>query len=319
MYQKQFEALEALSPKNILFSEAAISLFSSHKNRYHDILPFEHSRVRLQTLDSTEGSDYINANFILNKKYISCQAPIFSTFADHWRMIWETRCSLIVMLTKLFEGGRTKAHIYWPNYIGTPLIMGDITITKLEEIEDTHFVMRRFRLSKGTEVREIFHLHDTEWPDFGVPHSTKGILKLVEYVNNLQTNSSSQGPIVVHCSAGIGRSASFIAIHHALNQFDFSTENFLPKISEIILDMRKDRVGMVQTVKQFAFIHQAISDFRTQQRSFPGKIPDLSASLDDLTTPQLRYPTDFHRDRASWRYISSDSVPIFSPSASVVS
>jgi len=274
--------------------------------------------VRLQPVDSREGSDYINANFILDRKYISCQAPIFSTFADHWRMIWETSCLIVVMLTKLFEGGRTKAHIYWPIYQGVTLVMGDISITKLDEMDYGHFVVRRFRLSKGGQVREIRHLHFTEWPDFGVPHSTKGILDLVDCVNNLQKklgDENSGGPIVVHCSAGVGRSASFIAIHYALSLFEnFSGDKLAslgPFVAQVVLQMRADRVGMVQTDKQFAFIHQVLSDFLTQSSSSSSS-RSLSTSLEGMPSLRRSPPQDFH----PWRNISSDCISVLSTTVS---
>jgi len=271
LFQQHFLALEEATPRIGDLSETQRrELFSSastpqsvYKNRYPDILPFEHSRVHLSSIPSREGSDYINANWIFGHSYISCQAPIFSTFADHWRMVWETHSPITIMLTRIFEAGRTKAHIYWPLSQDT-LVFGEITVTKLEEEDNGNFVLRRFLLSKGNEAREVYHLHFTGWPDFGVPQSTHGILELVSTVNNLQAEMG-EGPLIVHCSAGVGRSASFIAIHQAVHTLE--NTGTLPDISEIVLQMRKERMAMVQTEKQFEFIHRVLNDFQPEENT----------------------------------------------------
>jgi len=305
---QEYENLETTAPKCPHFNEdqrkelfkSALDPFSLSKNRYPDILALESTRVHLKKIDGIEGSDYINANFIINEQYISCQAPIFSTIADFWRMIWENRSPIILMLTKFFENGRTKAHQYWPANNNVPITFGDIKVTKIEEEQDFHgsLVIRTILLSRGDEIRKVYHFHYTAWPDFGVPCETDGVRELVNLINDyrfrdqqyhgendsdsdnsdnsssdlsddnsnpssLSTSSddsfSADGPIVVHCSAGVGRSGTFIAIHYACSLID----NFIePSILEIAAQMRCDRVGMIQNEKQFEFIHLAVQDYR---------------------------------------------------------
>jgi len=297
MYQRireEYQDLENLTPKIHNFTEdqkrlyfsSALSSFTINKNRYPDVLPLENTRVRLSP-QNFEGSDFINANHVLGN-YIACQAPILSTFSDFWRMIWEQGTSIIVMLTKLFEAGRTKAHMYWPNSF---FKFGELTITKLEEHEFEFFVLRRFLLAKGDNSRIVFQLHFTAWPDQGVPSSTKGIRQLVKYVNMIRSPRDS--PIVVHCSAGIGRTGSFIAIHHTISCLVQGQPE--PNILELIYQMRTERIGMVQTEKQYEFIYQAIMDWKLTIHLTDGEdavtslidSSDLSSSLEGQQ-PSLR-------------------------------
>jgi len=229
---------------------------SISKNRYPDILPFENTRVRLQG-NASEGSDYINANFLLNKKYISCQAPIFPTLADFWRMVWEQHSIVVVMLTKLQEAGRTKANIYWPVYLNSTLSFGDLSVTLVEDVLHEHFQIRCVILRKGDESRQVFHLHYTEWPDYGVPKLTRGILCLCKQINELG-EADIEAPIIVHCSAGIGRSGSFVAIHHILNQID---QGLSYDVLATAKQLRRERIGMIQTEEQYRLIHQTIKDY----------------------------------------------------------
>jgi len=303
---QEYVQLEIMAPKSRNFNEeerqyyfrSAISPFSQMKNRYPDILPLENTRVRLRKLTDQEGSDYINANHILDKKYISCQAPVFSTFADFWRMIWEHSCPIVLMLTKLFENGRTKAHIYWPVYHNATLQFGDISVTKIEEEDYGTLVIRTFFLKRGNESRTIYHLHHTAWPDFGVPPTTEGVRELVNFVNIYREAASIKGPIVVHCSAGVGRSGTFIAIHWACSLLDVD----IPfSLLNIVAQMRSERIGMVQNEKQYEFIHQCIHDYKTIS-----SCSDLSfSSSDDSSEAELENSSN---SRPDWRKLSSDHV-----------
>jgi len=209
--KEEYATLEKVAPKSPILNEeqrktlfkSALSPHSFSKNRYPDILAVENSRVQLEKIEGLEGSDYINANYVINDQYISCQAPIFSTFADFWRMVWETQSPVILMLTKLFENGRSKAHMYWPAFNNSSMNFGDISVTRIEE-EDLggSMVVRSVLLARKGEMRTVYHLHYTAWPDFGVPSSTEGILVMVNLVNMYREMSSTpNGPLTVHCSA----------------------------------------------------------------------------------------------------------------------
>jgi len=246
----------------------------------------------------------MNANYIFDGLYISCQAPLFSTMNDFWRMIWEQNCPVIVMLTRLLESGKMKANIYWP-LSSCSLRFGDIDVTILEEEEKfEHFTHRHFLLRRGQEVREVHHLHYTEWPDFGTPTSTEGIRDLITASNDYRDSSNSQGPMVVHCSAGVGRSGTFIAIHHALERLEQGLDY---DVKDIVTNMRQQRWGMVQTEKQYSFIYRAIEDYLSEMETEPY----LSSSDDEMTmcdsscsisswSPAMK--------RTNWRTTSNDRV-----------
>eukprot|EP01103_Thecamoeba_quadrilineata_P019216 TRINITY_DN7686_c0_g1_i1.p1 TRINITY_DN7686_c0_g1~~TRINITY_DN7686_c0_g1_i1.p1 ORF type:complete len:331 (-),score=30.60 TRINITY_DN7686_c0_g1_i1:110-1054(-) len=300
----EFQELERSSIKLRDISEPlrrnffpSATLPSSHmKNRYPDILPFENSRVKLESncddQNTNDGSDYINANFVLNRKYISCQAPLYPTIADFWKMVWEQKSVVIAMLTNLFEAGRLKAIVYWPIYIDNAVSYGDITVTLTEEVKLEHFVLRELKLQRGDETRKIIHLHYTEWPDHGVPKLTRGILCLCKQINILLEHYASEpAPIIVHCSAGIGRSGSFISIHHTIDQID---RNQKYDILSTAKQLRKDRIGMIQTEDQYRLIYQTVKDY--------SKINLCQLSDDELSTSPII--------RRNWRSLSE--IPLVS-------
>jgi protein tyrosine phosphatase len=334
----EYQRLEEISPKfynctsdnsKALFM-TALTASCQHKNRYPDILPFEKSRVRLSpnlSSSASEGSDYINASLLMDGAYISCQAPVFSTFADFWRMVWEQQSHVIVMLTRLYESGKCKAHPYWPIYQEVGVRFGNITVTLIDERNEIYFTIRRFLLeSAAGELREVFHFHYTEWPDFGVPASTKGIRTLVQHVelySGYIANSAEVGPIIVHCSAGIGRSGSFIAIHYNfVQQMSYSHDQQQEdgprpiNVFDTVLKMRSERVGMVQTAQQYEFIYQALEDFIVSEST-----PEFSSSseeeylVDEIVI--RRAVSDCHLSQQQHQDISFPSVNSSSESASV--
>lgn len=259
----EFRTLQMLTDKPMSFGErilnfpSATTYWTASKNRYPDILPREDTRVRLQHTGS-EGSDYINANYVFEKQYIATQAPLFSTFADFWRMVWEQGSCIIVMLTRLTENGNVKANVYWPTTIGDKSTYGVLSVELIHETAFDNIVCRLFRISDGTEHRDVYHLHYTGWPDFGVPSSTKEIIDLVKVTNYLRARAGWEKPIVTHCSAGVGRVGTFIAIHQAVRLLNAAKT---PKILDLVFAMRQCRHGMVQREEQYVFIHRVVADY----------------------------------------------------------
>jgi protein tyrosine phosphatase len=243
-------------------------------------------------------------------------------------MVWECSVPVIVMLTKLFENGRTKAHIYWPACHNTTIQFAEISVTKIDEEDYGCVVIRSFILTKGSEFRKVHHIHYTAWPDFGVPSTSDGIRELVNFVNmckddnnNISSPSSSsssvQGPMVIHCSAGVGRSGAFIAIHYACSLID--SESYF-SIFQIVSQMRSERIGMVQNEKQYEFIHNSVSDYKAV--SSPS-CSDLSFSYSDESSSEgemeLSSTSSSSNFRSNnWRKISSDHVSNISLTSSAV-
>lgn len=259
----EFRTLQMLTDKPMSFGErilnfpSATTYWTASKNRYPDILPREDTRVRLQHT-GCEGSDYINANYVFEKQYIATQAPLFSTFADFWRMVWEQGSCIIVMLTRLTENGNVKANVYWPTTLGEKGTFGMLSVELIHETAFDNIECRLFRISDGVEHRDVYHLHYTGWPDFGVPSSTKEIIDLVKVTNYLRARAGWEKPIVTHCSAGVGRVGTFVAIHQAVRLLNAAKK---PKILDLVFAMRQCRHGMVQREEQYVFIHRVVADY----------------------------------------------------------
>uniref|UniRef100_A0ABM5GE00 Receptor-type tyrosine-protein phosphatase O isoform X2 n=1 Tax=Pogona vitticeps TaxID=103695 RepID=A0ABM5GE00_9SAUR len=228
------------------------------KNRYTNILPYDFSRVRLVSMNEEEGSDYINANYIPGynspQEYIATQGPLPETRNDFWKMVLQQKSQIIVMLTQCNEKRRVKCDHYWP-FTEEPVTYGDITVEMLSEEEQSDWVLRNFRISYADEVQDVMHFNYTAWPDHGVPptNAAESILQFVQMVRQQATRS--KGPIIIHCSAGVGRTGTFIALDRLLQHI---RDHEFVDILGLVSDMRSYRMSMVQTEEQFIFIHQCV-------------------------------------------------------------
>ncbi|XP_051530862.1 receptor-type tyrosine-protein phosphatase epsilon-like isoform X2 [Myxocyprinus asiaticus] len=236
---------------------------NKEKNRYPNILPYDHSRVVLTPIDVVPGSDYINASYIDgykdNNKFIAAQGPKQETVADFWRMIWEQKSATIVMLTNLKERKENKCYQYWPEqgcwtYGSVRVAVEDFTVL-------VDYTIRKFcvqyQASDGSKnPRLVTQLHFTSWPDFGVPFSPIGMLKFLKKVK--QVNPSYAGPIVVHCSAGVGRTGTFIVIDAMIDMM--YTEQKVD-VFGFVSRIREQRSQLIQTDLQYSFIYQALLEY----------------------------------------------------------
>ncbi|XP_060948091.1 receptor-type tyrosine-protein phosphatase kappa [Limanda limanda] len=226
------------------------------KNRYGNIIAYDHSRVILQPIEDDPSSDYINANYIDGYQrpshYIATQGPVHETVYDFWRMVWQEQSACIVMVTNLVEVGRVKCYKYWPD---DAEVFGDFKVTFVEVEPLAEYVVRTFTLERRgfNEVREVKQFHFTGWPDHGVPYHATGLLSFIRRVKI--SNPPSAGPIVVHCSAGAGRTGCFIVIDIML---DMAEREGVVDIYNCVKALRSRRINMVQTEEQYIFIHDAI-------------------------------------------------------------
>uniref|UniRef100_A0AAZ3RZK2 Receptor-type tyrosine-protein phosphatase kappa n=2 Tax=Oncorhynchus TaxID=8016 RepID=A0AAZ3RZK2_ONCTS len=226
------------------------------KNRYGNIIAYDHSRVRLQPLEGEQNSDYINANYVDGyhrpNHYIATQGPMQETVFDFWGMVWQENTAAIVMVTNLVEVGRVKCCKYWPD---DTEIYRDIKVTLIETQLLSEYVIRTFAVEKrgAHEIREIRQFHFTGWPDHGVPYHATGLLGFVRRVK--AKTLSNAGPMVIHCSAGAGRTGCFIVIDIML---DMAEREGVVDIYNCVRELRSRRVNMVQTEEQYVFIHDAI-------------------------------------------------------------
>eukprot|EP01095_Lingulamoeba_sp_RSL-Kostka_P005185 TRINITY_DN16523_c0_g1_i1.p1 TRINITY_DN16523_c0_g1~~TRINITY_DN16523_c0_g1_i1.p1 ORF type:complete len:360 (-),score=74.38 TRINITY_DN16523_c0_g1_i1:111-1121(-) len=288
IYNKEYKKL--LKPysckgsnKRTYYSEA---IKNHSKNRYPDVIPYNQYRVVLSEEDNCSkflDSDYINASYLPGrngeKSYISAQAPLPHTFISFWLMIWQNNIKIVCMLTKFLEKRRVKAHCYWPGTVDDSVVFGDIKITLTSTTQEKdNLQLREFLLEKDDEQRTIYHLHYTEWPDMGIPKDTDTFLHLIRLVQDLR-NDGDDGNILAHCSAGIGRAGTFIAVHSYLDHY-FSGEEI--EVFDLVNNMRKQRLGMVQTIEQYYFIHLVIKDYVS---SFETKDDIYSNNFVDYTLP----------------------------------
>uniref|UniRef100_A0A3B4Y424 protein-tyrosine-phosphatase n=1 Tax=Seriola lalandi dorsalis TaxID=1841481 RepID=A0A3B4Y424_SERLL len=248
---------ESIDPSQQFTWEHSNLEVNKPKNRYANVIAYDHTRVILAPIEGILGSDYINANYIdgyrKQNAYIATQGPLAETFGDFWRMVWEQRAASVVMMTRLEEKSRIKCDQYWPSR-GTETY-GMIQVTLLDTMELATFCVRTFSLHKSgsSERREVRQFQFTAWPDHGVPEYPTPFLNFLRRVK--ACNPPDAGPIIAHCSAGVGRTGCFIVIDAMLERIRH--ERTVDIYGHVTL-MRSQRNYMVQTEDQYSFIHEAL-------------------------------------------------------------
>uniref|UniRef100_A0A3Q2PCA0 Protein tyrosine phosphatase receptor type O n=1 Tax=Fundulus heteroclitus TaxID=8078 RepID=A0A3Q2PCA0_FUNHE len=255
-FSLQFEELKSIGLD--VSHDAADLPVNRPKNRYTNILPYDCSRVKLISMHNDEGADYINANFIPgyrhSNEYIATQGPLPETRNDFWKMVLQQKSPIVVMLTQCNERRRVKCDHYWP-FTDEPVMYGDISVEMLSEEGAPEWIIRKFRLGYADESLDVLHLNYTSWPDHGVPtvNAIESILQFVHIVR--QQANRTKDPIIVHCSAGVGRTGTFIALDRLMQHI---REHEFVDILGMVSEMRSHRVCMVQTEEQYVFIHQCV-------------------------------------------------------------
>ncbi|XP_011644954.1 receptor-type tyrosine-protein phosphatase kappa-like [Pogonomyrmex barbatus] len=222
------------------------------KNRYRNVIAYDSTRVILEKLPDNAYSDYINANYItgykVDKRYIATQGPKPNTVLDFWRMVWQENVLIICMVTNIIENGRIKCEQYWPD-IGKKKKYGDIIVLNAKHNIFADYCIRTFHVTCGEETRKIEHLHYTAWPDHGIPLYTHSI---VIYLKKLLAISPGDGPVVVHCSAGIGRTGIIILCDICLRRA--AAEKIIDVFSETA-SIISERANMINNTQQYILIH----------------------------------------------------------------
>uniref|UniRef100_M3ZQQ9 Tyrosine-protein phosphatase non-receptor type 13 n=1 Tax=Xiphophorus maculatus TaxID=8083 RepID=M3ZQQ9_XIPMA len=248
---QEFENLQNLQPLDDCL--VGQTKENKKKNRYKNIIPFDTTRVVI-------GKDggYINANFINMQvknehfKYVACQGPLPTTLGDFWQMVWEQNSNVIAMMTQEIEGGKVKCQRYWPDTPRTAEMVDDrLQITLIKDQHLDHFVIRLIEVKdvQTNETKLVTHLNYTGWPDHGTPSQPEHLLTFISYMRHIHRS----GPIITHCSAGIGRSGALICIDVVLGLISKDADF---DISDIVRNMRLQRHGMIQTEEQYIFCYQ---------------------------------------------------------------
>jgi len=254
------------------------------KNRYRYVIPNPTSRVKLPSNDpSNPSTGYINANYIRAQNgdaraYIATQGPLANTISDFWLMVWAEKSPSIIMITKLVESRNTKCEPYIPEQ---QACYDDITIT-VDAVEEKHgCTVRQLSVQRGEEVHQVVHYWYTDWPDHNTPENPQTLVNLAITVvelygsqtchlsphSSIDESKTEIGPVIVHCSAGVGRTGAFIALCQGLNQLISEDQ---VDILSIVCALRCDRGGMVQTAEQYEFIHRGLCLFERTLSDYNG-------------------------------------------------
>ncbi|XP_071163535.1 receptor-type tyrosine-protein phosphatase alpha-like isoform X9 [Mytilus edulis] len=275
--EKEFEKLKKQHLKE---TKTASLTENISKNKYKNVFPYDETRVILDLQPGKAASDYINASFINGygqvKKYIAAQGPLEPTINDFWRMIWQYDCGKIVMLTNVFELGKQKCKQYWPDPETKTKKYGSIEIVLIDEDVYSDFTIRTLKIVKENHSKTVKQFHFTAWPDKDVPKYASSIVHFRHKV--FSSKVSPKGPIIIHCSAGIGRTGTFIALDYIVNE---ANEVKYIDVFKCVETLRRQRVNMVQTARQYVFLHEAILEaVMCPNSGTPSKdFPDLYKKL----------------------------------------
>lgn len=256
---------------------------NAKKNRYKDIVPYDYCRVMLPQLNGADGtpqagSDYINASY-LNAgtdercTIIAAQGPLPNTVVDFWRMLWSHNIKVVIMAAREIEGGKKKCEKYWPN-VGSPMMFDQIRVeqTATDTSNMPDFVIHELSISCQGIVRKIHHYQYVTWPDHGVPESPIAVMRMLASVRERQP-LEDEWPIVIHCSAGCGRTGTLAAIDHVWGMLKEHVFEAQFSVYEIICEYRKRRQSIVQTADQYLYVYKAVLDL----------VKNILQGLDPLT------------------------------------
>ena len=281
-FWEEFEQMQQQECRHLYSRKEGVKPENRPKNRFKNILPFDHTRVALDDCDSdVPGSTYINANYISGEIpgsefcYIATQGCLPTTIVDFWRMVWQEKSLVIVMITNEVERGRNKCAHYWPGP-EEPCVYGSLQITNLEETILPHYILRHVLVTNLSdsqkEERHVFQYHFKAWPDHGVPQDPGVVLGFMEDINakvaDMKNESLNPGPTVVHCSAGIGRTGTYIIIDLIIKLIEHQGWDNEIDVQRSVQIARGQRSGMVQTEQQYKFVYRAILHYveANQQR-----------------------------------------------------
>ena len=292
----KFEAAQARTKQNL------------HYNRYQNIYPYDYNRIILQT--PVAESDYINGSYITGEKsvrrfvpkhlassnssdlslfsninFLATQGPLQKTGDQHWQAIYENKVDIIIMLTKVIEGTKEKCKEYWPSSGALPIRSGRFEVSNNDEEKLRDGVIRRDFLVMDCESqalnceKEVIQFQYLDWPDLGVPEDSDFLIKVVNDIREIILEDKSRKDkftILVHCSAGVGRTGTFLALYKLMEEVDeilktkgSSTEAQTINIFNVVLSLRSKRVEMVQTWGQYKYLYGSVVRYAREKSDLP--------------------------------------------------
>ncbi|KAL3868035.1 hypothetical protein ACJMK2_040874 [Sinanodonta woodiana] len=264
LYEEEYKQVTRSLTKS---KDVAMQVENKDKNRYKGMVPYDDNRVKLHVWDEDLETDYINASFIdgfsRSQAYVAAQGPMENTLNDFWRMIWQVKATKIVMLTNLNERSGSKCMQYWPDEGSVDF--GKISVQLIQTDQFSDFIIRTMKIKMNDCLEEeksrmIKQFHFTTWPDKSVPRYSSSIVHFRHKIYTTEDEGNSSGPLVVHCSAGVGRTGTFIAIDFLVNEAQAQGTVNVTSCLEIL---RNQRVLMIQTLEQFIFVHEVLVEAMT--------------------------------------------------------
>ncbi|KAL3867962.1 hypothetical protein ACJMK2_040804, partial [Sinanodonta woodiana] len=302
LYEEEYKQATRSVTKS---KDVAMEAENKDKNRYKGMVPYDDNRVKLDVWDDDMETDYINASFIdgFNRcqEYVAAQGPMENTLNDFWRMIWQVKATKIVMLTNLTEGNGLKCMQYWPDEGSRDF--GRINVQLIDTDQFSDFIIRTMKIKMNDCLEEeksrmIKQFHFTTWPDKSVPRYSSTIVHFRHKINTTEDEGNFSGPLVVHCSAGVGRTGTFIAIDFLVNQ---AQAQGTVNVTSCLETLRNQRVLMIQTLEQFIFVHEVLvealtcttyavsaRDFQEEYRKLLTRDPKHKKTLLQLTFEKLQ-------------------------------
>eukprot|EP00744_Colponema_vietnamica_P003632 GILI01005536.1.p1 GENE.GILI01005536.1~~GILI01005536.1.p1 ORF type:complete len:351 (-),score=92.12 GILI01005536.1:159-1166(-) len=272
------------TPAHIGRLEEPSSRVIQSKNRYSNILPYQHSRVRLRS----GPMDYINANYVVCYtgepacQFIACQGPVEESIADMWRMVWESESPAVVMLCECVEHDQVRCEQYFPIEAEQPITADDLSVRLVSystnDCGSLHTRVLQMTHTPSQSSRTVTHIQFSAWPDYGIP-STEEMSALIQLINQVQAvqvpdSEGKVAPVVTHCSAGVGRTGTFLAAYSLIARYlhQRSVNASSPaklSVFSTVRRLREQRWGMVQTKEQYRFIYSLLREWLRTHSSLP--------------------------------------------------